>query len=407
MEALRIEGVRRLRKYLGIPKVAESPGRSLDLDALRGLAILLVVLGHAITYTQPDFRAPVFTPMNTLAAFIYTFHVPLFCFVSGYVIFGRKISARDKVLRLAIPFLAWIPVSYLIDCYAIQVRPHMRDMLHMAMQGQLGLWYLWFLFLACMALIPVRWMERRGKYTGEAALLVLTLLFILLPWNLRGVPDLRNWFPFFALGYVVAKHRHVLSRFPVEHVRAWLRWSAILFVVLFFALYGKITHFYYLNGVRDILGDPQQYLGHIGMALLGIAAAAYLVQALRRGPAYRALCWFGLVSMDIYVTQAIMLKLAQGTTWGLVGSAFAAGVFLSLALSFLVLRRSRVLGSLFLGLEWSRPDTVGAWVHAQLAPAGVALSRKLRESLPELSPQRLKLARAATLPLRRLSRQEQ
>ncbi len=384
----------------------EGPGRDLDLDALRGLAILLVVLGHAITYTQPDFRTAVFTPINLLAAFIYTFHVPLFCFVSGFVIFGKKISSRDKFLRLALPFLAWIPVSYLIDCYAIQVRPHVRDMLQMALRGQLGLWYLWFLFLCCLAVVPIQWLERRRKYAGEVGLALLVALFILLPLNFRGIPDLRNWFIFFALGYLAAKHRNVLKRWPAERVHAWLRVFALAFVVLFLVLFQRITHFYYLSGVRDILADPQQYLGHRAMGLLGIAASVYTVRALRRGYIYRGLCWFGLVSIDIYVAQAIMLKLAQGTAWTLVGSAFAAGVFLSLALSFLVLRRSRLLGAVFLGLEWSRPYTVGAWMRSRLAPEGFSLLERWPAGLMDLNRQNVRLARVAATTFRRLSRQE-
>ncbi len=405
-EALPIEGTSRIVRYLGIPKVTEGPGRNLDLDALRGLAIILVVLGHAITYTQPDFRLAVFTPMNLLAAFIYTFHVPLFCFVSGFVIFGRKISPRDKFLRLALPFLAWIPVSYLIDCYAIKVRPHMRDMLQMALRGQLGLWYLWFLFLCCLAVIPVRWLERRGRYAGEAGLALLTVLFVFLPLNFRGVPDLRNWFLFFALGYVAAKHRNVLKRWPAKRVHALLRASALAFIVLFLVLFQRITHFYYVSGVRDILSDPQQYLGHLTMGVLGIAASVYLVRALRRGYIYRGLCWFGLVSIDIYVAQAIMLKLGQGTAWGMVGTAFAAGVFLSLALSFLVLRRSRLLGAVFLGLEWSRPYTVGAWLRSRFAPEGFTLSWRLPAGLSYPGLQDMRFARVAATTFRRLNRQE-
>ncbi len=398
-----IDVLRRLRTSLAIPKVTEESGRNLDLDALRGLAILLVVLGHAITYTQPDYRAPVFTSVNLLAAFIYTFHVPLFCFVSGFVIFGKRVSVRDKFLRLALPFLAWIPVSYLVDCYAVRVHPGLKDMLHRAITGQLGLWYLWFLFLCCLTLVPVRWMERRSRWGGELTLAGFTLLFILLPLNVRGVLDLRNWFIFFALGYLTAKHRAYWEDLSSRGLVAPLRLAALSFPLVFILLYKKAFHFYYMNGIRDIFAHPYQFLGHLGLAVMGISAAGYLVMALRRGHIYRALCWFGLVSMDIYVAQAIMLKLARGEGWSLIGSAFAAGVFLSLALSFLLLRRSRLLGALFLGLEWERQETVGAWLRARWDPLQAALSRRLRGGVPGASGW-LTPARDV---FRRLSEQEQ
>ena len=49
------------------------------LDAIRGLAIFLVVLGHSVQFNVPDpFNNPVFK-------IIYSFHMPLFISVSGYL----------------------------------------------------------------------------------------------------------------------------------------------------------------------------------------------------------------------------------------------------------------------------------------------------------------------------------
>ncbi len=73
---------------------------------------------------------------------------------------------------------------------------------------------------------------------------------------------------------------------------------------------------------------------------------------LRGDQAYRMLCWFGLVTMDIYVAHALMMRLSFGEFWVRIISAFALGIILSLALSFLLLRRSRVLGATFLGMKW-------------------------------------------------------
>lgn len=54
--------------------------RSLYVDALEGVAIVLVVLGHAIMRTFTEFWT------NPVWRLIYAFHMPLFALLCGYVI---------------------------------------------------------------------------------------------------------------------------------------------------------------------------------------------------------------------------------------------------------------------------------------------------------------------------------
>ena len=80
------------------------------IDQLKGIAILLVVLGHVIGYNNCE--------DSFLWRFIYSFHMPLFMFISGYVAqmtfrierFGwnETISFLIKKLRtLLLPMVTW------------------------------------------------------------------------------------------------------------------------------------------------------------------------------------------------------------------------------------------------------------------------------------------------------------
>ncbi len=51
------------------------------VDNLKGFAILLVILGHSLQYFYRDFNN------SHLANFIYSFHMPLFFALSGFVSF--------------------------------------------------------------------------------------------------------------------------------------------------------------------------------------------------------------------------------------------------------------------------------------------------------------------------------
>jgi uncharacterized membrane protein YcfT len=55
------------------------------IDRLKGLAIILVVMGHIFGFHQPD---------DGINTFIYTFHMPLFMFLSGLVISVPSIWGR-------------------------------------------------------------------------------------------------------------------------------------------------------------------------------------------------------------------------------------------------------------------------------------------------------------------------
>lgn len=93
--------------------------RILFIDQLKGIAILLVVLGHVIGYNNCE--------DSFLWRFIYSFHIPLFMFVSGYVAqmrfqiesFGRNetFSYLTKKLRtLLLSMVTWgvvIPFFFL------------------------------------------------------------------------------------------------------------------------------------------------------------------------------------------------------------------------------------------------------------------------------------------------------
>ena len=59
--------------------------RDLRFDTLKGLLILSVVLGHFLSH-----EATHSAPSEAMANFIYSFHMPLFVFLSGYFTNGKK-----------------------------------------------------------------------------------------------------------------------------------------------------------------------------------------------------------------------------------------------------------------------------------------------------------------------------
>lgn len=80
-------------------------GREYFLDIARGIAILFVVIGH-----KTD-------PYGFINRFAYSFHMPLFFIISGYLINTDKYSMGEytvkRFLRLMLPYIAWSVYSFI------------------------------------------------------------------------------------------------------------------------------------------------------------------------------------------------------------------------------------------------------------------------------------------------------
>ena len=86
----------------------KSSNRLFYVDNLRGFLIILVVLGHCIQHLDIDFDH------NIVFRYIYSFHMPLFMFISGFVSYKREYhwtSIKRRFIQLVIPFIAWAMVS--------------------------------------------------------------------------------------------------------------------------------------------------------------------------------------------------------------------------------------------------------------------------------------------------------
>jgi acyltransferase len=152
--------------------------RRLDwLDALRGLAIIFVVLGHTLN-----------TPAS-LTTYVYTFHVPLFFFISGYLFnLARNNSFRGflfkRFQRLIIPLFFFEFLAYILEDVAFR-SPFKRpeNVIYELFNGitnkefailNAPVWFLFTLFLVeIVYYLPVKWIRDKRILIGVMALVPL------------------------------------------------------------------------------------------------------------------------------------------------------------------------------------------------------------------------------------------
>lgn len=88
-----------------------------NIDLLKGIAILLVVMGHFIQFNTETYHS------NVGYRLIYSFHMELFMFLSGYIVLkttiikdieSTKIFIRKRFISLMLPYFSWGILDYYI-----------------------------------------------------------------------------------------------------------------------------------------------------------------------------------------------------------------------------------------------------------------------------------------------------
>jgi fucose 4-O-acetylase-like acetyltransferase len=185
--------------------------RDFGIDWLKAFAIVLVVLGHAIQFSLgPDFDS------NLVFRGIYSFHMPLFIFISGYLISpGRRIGFLWKQFKLLmIPFLIWMVIySFYYRRFDLQIG-HWSILPGYYLEifkspGRGGLWFLWALYLIDV----IYFFLRQSRYFYFLSVVLVILLHVGSSFypelNLYGLRFVMFYYPFFLLGCLVRQYRFV------------------------------------------------------------------------------------------------------------------------------------------------------------------------------------------------------
>ena len=160
--------------------------RDLSLDYIKGILILLVVYGHCLYWLDGNTHSfnYIFFPK-----IIYTFHMPLFIFLSGYF-FSVKKNANfystviEKFKKLIIPHFFFnvimlIPIFCLWGTYGHFITRFSNGIITISSLYHYFtmFWFLWCLFLSCVITNIVHNCTNNKK-KGNIILILLSILFL-------------------------------------------------------------------------------------------------------------------------------------------------------------------------------------------------------------------------------------
>ena len=271
--------------------------RRTDIDAAKGLAIILVVFGHVVAR---DIPASGYW-YGIAKHFVYTFHMPLFIFLNGFV-FG--LSWQDKsalseqltrswyrASRLMPPFLVMGLIIFLGKYFAaqyVQVDNPVKGLTSIAdllIQPTASfssfLWYLYVLSFVFMV-FPLLYQLTSRRLV---VLLAISASFYLLPSsNLFAWDRIQELLFFFVLGVFCTRHNKIFNELIEKY---WWMFGVLLVVA-------------WATGINTKL-------------ICGSLAIPFVMGMVVKGPwsNSKTLIWVGSFTLSIYLFNTIFIGLSK------------------------------------------------------------------------------------------------
>lgn len=257
--------------------------RNLYLDIIKGVAIFLVVLGHCIQYGSGyNYKINEIYFNNIIFKFIYSFHMPLFMLVSGYLFYysinkyTSKNLIKKKINNLIIPIISFsfiiLVIKILINDINIEFNIYfIKDII----KNFLGcLWFLWAIFYCSLIILLVN----RLFKDNPIIYLIIFIISFFIP-DMLGFALYKYMYPFFVLGYFFNKNKMYM-------IYDRLNKKVIIFCLLFiflilFSLY-NYDSFIYTTGHYILKGKLlTQVLINLYRYIIGLFGSCFVLVLIR------------------------------------------------------------------------------------------------------------------------------
>lgn len=334
--------------------------RLIWIDAIRGLAIILVVMGHAIAWNYSDWHEVCLfdqaQPVNYMAGgciwqIIYSFHMALFFMVSGFLTGNMAVTrknvfaiVKNKVIRLLVPYLA---TGYLI----------------FFVRGNWGYWFLLTLFELSLLWIVMSWIldiinKNRQLWTdlifmGVVYLCLRAISYLLPQTSVVVDSNILKYFIPFCVGTLIGRHKIVKNL--VSNSKTYT-FCLLAFVVLFSSRYIiNFPQLYQVVSKLDFFLSVSSILACISIFHIFMDGVNKKIESF--------FAYLGILSMPIYILHNLFMMqmpvvgcfiLEQNPvtsiTFQLVYSCLISTISIILCIiAYHILRRSKTIRLLMFG----------------------------------------------------------
>lgn len=293
----------------------QTANRNTTIDLLKGIAIILVIFAHCIQFgSGADYLESQSFFENKVFKFIYSFHMPLFMLISGYLFyftlqkhpFRHNLKTRFKSLLL--PIILWQTIWLLVfDCH----NPNNHNILFIFNSYLNTLWFLSSVFINSLIVLFC------NKYTKDSLLLygVIFILSLFIP-NYHGYNLYVYMLPYFLCGYYYNK---LGVKIAMNQDKLIISFFALVFFFSILLSHFDINDYAYTSGtfiIRNHTLSISQIYTDIFRWVIGLTGSLcvillfYLICTFnRQSPVLKSLSTIGTKTMGLYIISTYIFKL--------------------------------------------------------------------------------------------------
>ncbi len=345
--------------------VGDKKARNPLLDYIKAFAIILVIIGHAIQLGSGDtVLKKCYFFEDPLYKFIYSFHMPLFMIISGYLFYSSickydfKNNLMKKIFSIIIPLLSWNIIITAIDLSKSNENITIKRIFTSYVNEFLGnLWFLWAVFLCSIIVLLVNKFLRDNIF---AYLCIFLLTFLTPDRMIVDVFCYKYMYPYFVFGYLFCKYDWNKALKIIKYKYLFIPIFLMYFIMLFF--YNNDIYIYN-SGIsiysKDILSQLYIDFYRLAIGLLGSLLIIYLFFIISKsisGVISKIFLYIGKRTMGIYIiTNFIFIYVVPELTKNFTGINYAvilveSIICLVISLGFIfIIEHIPLLNKIFLG----------------------------------------------------------
>lgn len=283
--------------------------RNVLVDAIKGIAIFLMVFAHQIQYGTGDYFPNGIVWNDFTYKAIYSFHMPLFASVSGYLFYssvvrkGFLVSVISRIKKLMPVIIGWVPILLVIGWFLEKNEIKVTAAIWLFLTD---FWFLWTIIISSVLLFLTCGFKNE---MSKIYVLIVLVLFLVTP-DYSWISSHKFMFVFYYLGYRVAE-KNLLSQ--LLKINVFIITSILWGFLLFF--YNEDC-FIYTTGYSLLGKTWHVQLGidvyRIGIAICGCIMFVNIIKLLlnvKKNPlryAIGCICWMGKNSLGIYVLSSFI-----------------------------------------------------------------------------------------------------
>lgn len=285
-----------------------------NVDIIRGFAILLVVLGHALA---PDNIVTTDSKWcNVVHDFIYSFHMPLFFLISGFCYvqsenYGKFFLRKSRYLL--IPYLVFNMITMVMQRllpFFTLVENNLGEEIRQVFFYGGSIWFVYVLF-EIMVIFPFIAKIIDGKVGRACVLLTVSVVIYIFAGRNIGflcISQLTYYLPYFIIGHLLRMINEEgaisLKILDKKQTRMLLGVGILLADMGMLYVWNQFVDNSYIG-----------YLFKVFVALAGSAASYLLISAVAVSKIRQILKEFGQYSLQIYLFNGYFIAVSRTITF--------------------------------------------------------------------------------------------